>query len=109
MKALCKRSVGQESSLKRRQLRLDRKVFPTSSFLIQIQKPSVIIIPAVYREWDDGWPDWTQGREIFLYQRTNASAPNFAPNYGLEGGVYLKYLVDHYDDLPDIMVFVHAK
>jgi hypothetical protein len=39
----------------------------------------------------------------------NSSAPNyFSTNRGSEGGVYLKYIVEHYHDFPDIAIFVHA-
>jgi hypothetical protein len=71
---------------------------------------SVVIVPAVYREWDDGrWPDWTKDRTVYLYQRTNSSAPRYCQNTGFEAGVYLRFIVDFYDDLPDRTIFVHSE
>jgi hypothetical protein len=47
---------------------------------------------------------------VFLYQKLNASQPNFiSTNRGTEGGVYLRYIVDHYHNFPDIAIFVHGK
>jgi hypothetical protein len=43
-----------------------------------------------------------------VYQRVDASKPNYSPNYGYEGGVYLRFIVEHYDDLPDHMAFIQA-
>jgi hypothetical protein len=30
-------------------------------------------------------------------------------NFGTEAGVYLRFIVDHYDNLPNITVFVHGR
>jgi hypothetical protein len=70
---------------------------------------SVVIVPAVFREWENGWPPWTQNRTIYLYQRTNPSGPRYCKNQAYEAGVYLKFIVDFYEDLPDQTVFVHAE
>jgi Protein of unknown function (DUF3431) len=49
------------------------------------------------------------GFETFLYQKHNATDRNYiAFNRGLEAGVYLRYIVDHYDDFPDVAIFTHA-
>jgi hypothetical protein len=46
----------------------------------------------------------------FLYQKLDATQPNYiAFNRGTEGAVYLRYIVDHYDNFPDVAIFVHAK
>ena len=78
-----------------------------------------VVVPSVYREWvDKSPPDWVTsealqnqfGYEVFLYQKLNATLPNYiAVNRGTEGGVYLRYIVDHYDNFPDVAIFVHAK
>jgi hypothetical protein len=34
--------------------------------------------------------------------------PNFAYNFGTEGGVFLRFIVDFYHDLPDVTVFLHG-
>lgn len=69
-----------------------------------------VIIPAVYKEWVNAIPDWVTNKQIhlkynlsiFLYQKLNSSAPNYIKfNRGTEGAVYLKYIVDNYDKLPD--------
>ena len=45
---------------------------------------------------------------FFTYQRTNASRPFYSPNYGFEAGVYLQYIVEHYDALPRLTAFVQG-
>lgn len=70
----------------------------------------VVIVPAVYHDWQWGeWPSWTANRSIHLYQRTTPWAPQYCQNTGMEAGVFLKFIVDHYDDLPEQTVFVHAE
>eukprot|EP01041_Mallomonas_annulata_P007693 gene7693-15745_t len=80
-------------------------------------KSSKVIIPAVFNEWDDGIPFWANspitekrfGYTTFVYQKKDPNKANYIPyNRGTEGGVYLKFIVDHYNNLPDIMVFVQA-
>lgn len=73
----------------------------------------VVIVPSVYREYDETVPGWVVSslwssfRSLYLYQRTDEAAPRYAPNFGTESGVYYRFIVDHYDALPDFMVFVH--
>jgi hypothetical protein len=76
-----------------------------------------VLVPAVYREYlEHGIPDWITNRTIqerlgysvFLYQKTDSSQPLFIRNRGTEGGVFLRYIVDHYDNFPDVAIFVHA-
>ena len=46
---------------------------------------------------------------VFLYQKLNSSEPNYiSSNQGSEAGVYLRYIVDHYESFPDVAVFVHG-
>lgn len=78
-----------------------------------------VLVPSVYREFvDSGLPDWLSNTTIlqkynystFLYQKLDKNAPNFIEfNRGTEGAIYLKYIVDHYDNFPDVAVFVHAR
>ena len=49
-----------------------------------------------------------QGYSVYLYQRLDPSKPNFVKNRGTEGGVFLRYIVDHYDSFPDVAIFVHG-
>lgn len=63
-------------------------------------------------------PDWQP--YIYVTDRTSDEKPDnnvtsLAPlaslpvNRGREASVYLTYIVQHYYDLPDIMVFIHGK
>lgn len=60
-------------------------------------KPKVIV-PAVFKEWENGAPDWaTRPGEFwatFIYQRLDPAKPNYAPNFGREGAIYLRFIVD---------------
>jgi hypothetical protein len=74
----------------------------------------VVVVPAVYNELDETVPGWYVAslwsgfRSLYLYQRRDPDAPRYAPNFGTESGVYYRFIVDHYDDLPDVTVFVHS-
>ena len=78
----------------------------------------IVVVPAVFHEWDRrGPPPWACPRADHdsyrvawpLYQRTDPADPvTYVPNQAYEAGVYLKYVVDHYNDLPEAMVFVQA-
>jgi hypothetical protein len=78
-----------------------------------------VLVPSVYNEWEtQGPPSWYTDKTIqqrhnftiFLYQKMDPMKSNFIPiNRGTEGGVYLRYIVDHYDNFPDVAIFVHAK
>ena len=48
------------------------------------------------------------GYSVFLYQRVDPKKPHYIRNRGTEAGVYLRYIVDHYDNFPDVAIFVHA-
>ena len=77
---------------------------------------SKVVVPAVYKEWIGGAPSWATdksiqekyGYSVFQYQKLHPESPNYMRNRGTEGGVYLKYIVDHYDDFPDVAIFVHG-
>ena len=43
-----------------------------------------------------------------LYQRRFEAAPGFVPNRAYETAVYLKFVVDHYENLPDVTAFVRG-
>ena len=83
----------------------------------------LVVVPAVYNEWDmpegatvpDVVPAWarpTYGKNKYtigpLYQRRFESKPNFVPNHSYETGVFLKFIIDNYDQLPDVTAFVQA-
>ena len=77
-----------------------------------------VVVPAVYKEWIKDKPHWAtdpalQARHnysVFTYQKLDPNAPHyFAHNRGTETGVYLKYIVDHYHEFPDVAIFLHSK
>ena len=75
-------------------------------------RTSVVLVPAVYKEWTTyGIPPWARTRDyqVHLYQRLDPRKPNFAYNFGYEAGVYLRFIVDYYHDLPNHTAFVHAR
>ncbi|KAF2734694.1 hypothetical protein EJ04DRAFT_228946 [Polyplosphaeria fusca] len=46
---------------------------------------------------------------VVVYEVDNPNAENKIPqNKGREAMVYLSYIIDHYDDLPDTTLFMHA-
>ncbi|CAF1499009.1 unnamed protein product [Adineta steineri] len=94
------------------------------------KKNRLVIIPAIYNEikWNNNstWPFWlrqgldlfnknlSRSYDIYLYQRIdpNCNPPYtwpYSPNMHEEAGVYLKFIYDFYYDLPDKMLFIHAK
>lgn len=58
--------------------------------------------------------DWIENTDLgdvkrMAYVVDNSSAPLHPPmNKGHEVMVYLTYIIDHYDDLPDVSIFMHA-
>jgi hypothetical protein len=73
-----------------------------------------VVVPCVYREWEGGQvPDWAREPyddfSVYQYQRTDPNAARYVPNQSTESGVYLRFIIDHYDDLPDVTIFVHAR
>ncbi|KAL2357068.1 hypothetical protein BJ546DRAFT_427424 [Cryomyces antarcticus] len=88
---------------------------PESSFKPGTPEPPgynytrALIVPCLVED-DIDWID----RELpdiqaFIYVADNASAPLHPPkNKGHEGMTYLTYIIDHYNSLPDINVFMHA-
>ena len=86
----------------------------------------VALVIAHYDEWDDldEMPVWANNSKdprvhpdaptargytvAPMYQRRRPESPGYVPNHGYEGGVYLRFVLDHYDNLPDVAVFVQA-
>ena len=72
----------------------------------------VAIVIAELDEFHAGVPHWAEPNVAQAYcvappyQRKDPEVPNFVPQRGLEGGVYLKFVVDYYDNLPDVTVFM---
>ena len=78
-----------------------------------------VIVPAIYDEYvNRSLPFWISNKTyqeefnytVFLYQKLDKSKPLYLPsNRGCENGAYYKYIIDHYDNFPDVAMFVHAK
>ena len=82
----------------------------------------LVVVPAVFDEWDtpvgsgspetSAVPDWAAPGETSaysvseLYQRRDEDGAGFVPNRAYETGVFLKFVVDHYDNLPEVTAFV---
>lgn len=68
-----------------------------------------LVVPQAGEE-DTNWvaeelPDW----QLAVYSVDNPAAPLHPPrNKGHEVIVYLSYIIDHYDKLPDIVAFMHS-
>ena len=93
-------------------------------------KDRLVVIPAVWKEisWSNHshWPLWlrqgldrfnkNQSRfyDIYLYQRVDSQSRSpydwpYADNVHEEAGLYLKFIVDFYHDLPEKMLFLHGQ
>ena len=83
----------------------------------------LVVVPAVFDEWDvpegasveSSVPAWARPDPVKdpyvvsdLYQRRFEAAPGFVPNRAYETAVYLKFVVDHYENLPDVTAFVRG-
>ncbi|KAL9115560.1 MAG: hypothetical protein Q9187_007285 [Circinaria calcarea] len=72
--------------------------------------PSKIIVVGKLEKEDTSWvgndlPDWQNA----IYTVDNLDASLHTPmNKGRESIAYLTYIIDHYDLLPDIIVFLHS-
>ena len=90
----------------------------TSSVSKQRARPSkkleseftrTLVVPRV-KDDDISWiaqelPDL----DVVVYVANDPSAPLHSPkNKGNEVMVYLTYIIDHYDELPDVIIFMHA-
>ena len=79
----------------------------------QWAKP-IVVVPAVYDEWRRGRPPWacpdvSQNYMVCpLYQRLDRAAARYVPNHGYEAGVYLRFVLDYYERLPELIVFLQA-
>ncbi|PGH03395.1 hypothetical protein GX51_04126 [Blastomyces parvus] len=86
-----------------------------SNFTPGVPKPPgsqysrALIVPRLQNE-DVRWISTdVKNVQEFVYVVDDPSAPLHPPlNKGNEAMVYLTYLIDHYDTLPDIMIFMHS-
>ena len=65
----------------------------------------LVLVPAM---WVHSYPAsaWHTEFDTCAYQRHDPSAPAYVPNLSYEAGIYLRYIVDHYDRLPELIVFI---
>jgi hypothetical protein len=88
---------------------------PPPNFISGTPKPqgyqySKVMVVTRTKEEDTSWiseqlPDWNTA----IYVADDPSAPLHPPkNKGHEVMIYLTYIVDHYDQLPDVAVFMHS-
>lgn len=88
---------------------------PQPNFIPGTPKPpgsnytKILVVPKTAKE-DTNWiaeelPDW----QTAIYQVDDPKAPLHPPkNKGHEVMVYLTYIIDFYDELPDVAVFMHS-
>ena len=78
---------------------------------------SVGVVPAVFKEWGPfgstqffNEPFWMAHTpfQVFRYQRRNPELKNYIPNMGFEMGVFLHHIVNKFETLNDITIFVQA-
>ncbi|KAF2271020.1 hypothetical protein CC78DRAFT_9223 [Lojkania enalia] len=71
---------------------------------------SSVLVIAKTKEEDVGWMDKEiPDQEKAIYVADDPSAPLHPPkNKGHEVMVYLSYIIDNYDNLPDVSIFMHA-
>jgi len=72
----------------------------------------MVVVVAAFNEYDPlDLPRWMRHDKhvtFYVYQRHNASLPHYSPNLGWEGGVYIQFVLEHYEDLPKQIAFVQA-
>lgn len=67
-----------------------------------------VLVPAMHNEINEVFPRWLLRWPVFLYQRKSPDLPRYCPNHGFEGGVYLQFILDFYDNLPHTIVFLQG-
>ena len=78
---------------------------------------AAVVVPAVWDEWSHGVPSWMAPRmppwlsvqyPVYLYQRHHPNSSCYCENMAHETGVYLTFLVQHWEALPAFIAFVQA-
>ncbi|KAF2631787.1 hypothetical protein BU25DRAFT_437472 [Macroventuria anomochaeta] len=68
-----------------------------------------IVVPKTTKEDLEWMQQEIPHAPLVIYEVDNEKAENKIPkNKGREAMVYLSYIIDHYDDLPDTSLFMHA-
>ncbi|KAI9934585.1 hypothetical protein ASPWEDRAFT_645289 [Aspergillus wentii DTO 134E9] len=93
----------------------NNRLTPQPNYIPGVPKPpgetysKILVVPKIKDE-DTDWmareiPDWQHA----VYVADDPSAPLHPPkNKGHEVMVYLSYIIDHYDEIPDIVAFMHS-
>jgi hypothetical protein len=74
----------------------------------------VVVVPSAYDELTADTPGYllhlldSPRASLYMYQRLEPDSARYAHNVGYETGLYLRFVVDHYDDLPEVVVMVHG-
>ena len=85
------------------------KINPQQGPHLPSEFPSVTLVIARYQE-DTSWADVYLGKiPHVVYQAADPNAQfTTSFNKGNEAAMYLQYILDHYDKLPDIVLFTHG-
>ena len=75
--------------------------------VMHLNKPedSFVVVPAMYKTVYPSKP-WYTKFNVCEYQRKNSTVRGYVPNFAWEAGIYLRYIIDHYDNLPNTIVFL---
>lgn len=69
----------------------------------------LLVMPKVRDEKTDWVQEEIPGMQTAVYVADDSSAPLHPPkNKGNEVMIYLTYIIDHYENLPDIIMFMHS-
>ena len=71
------------------------------------RKRSVKVVVAHYKE-DIEWLNKLKYDFIVYEKEKEGYKYNIPVNKGREASVYMKYIIDHYDKLPDYVIFIHG-
>ena len=72
----------------------------------------IVVVVAAFNEYDPtSPPQWMHDERqltFYVYQRVNATAPNYSPNFGQDGGMIVQFVRDHYVNLPQYTAILQA-
>lgn len=72
-----------------------------------LRRPAIEIVVARYRE-DLGWLESLQHWPTTVYDKGDPQAAHALPNVGREADTYLQHIVQHYDELAEVTVFLQG-
>lgn len=72
-----------------------------------VERGSVQIVVAKYQE-DVRWVSVFAGLSVTVYDKGDPLSPNSLPNVGREAHTYLHHIINNYDALPDVTVFLQG-